>query len=189
MFGGTLEVIPRRLTRFRNRSEASPSLRVSAVRLGPFRILMPWLQFHTAAGRSSQSAPRAWSHTAAATQLTRCSLAPSCWCSSLRGAVGFLAGPCARALHRSSASRSHQQLCCSSLAGWGGWDSFVGSETADLRCCEGVLAEGPSSNASQSHAELAISGFSNVNPMDLVTTPTPRCLRQSPRSHCSCSAS
>ena len=44
----------------------------------------------------------------------------------------------------------------------------MGSVTAGLRCCEGVLAEGPSSNALQRHAELAISGFSKVNPMDLV---------------------
>ena len=66
---------------------------------------------------------------------------------------------------------------------------FCGIVTADLQCCEGVLGGGPSSNASQRHAGMAISGFSYVNPMDQVTTPTPRCLRPSPCSLCSCSAS
>ena len=79
------------------------------------------------------------------------------------------------------------------LHGRVGWTLLWDRETADLRCCElqceGVLVEGPSSNASQRHTESAISGFSKVNPMDMVTTPTPWCLRQSPRSHCSCSAS
>ena len=54
--------------------------------------------------------------------------------------------------------------------------SFVGSFPAGLRCCEGVLAEGPFSYASQRHAEPAISGFSKVSPMGLVTTPAQWCL-------------
>ena len=45
-------------------------------------------------------------------------------------------------------------------------NSFRGSIPAGLLCYEGVLAEGPSSNATQRHVELATSGLSYVHPMD-----------------------
>ena len=109
--------------------------------------------------------------------------------SACAGAAASLARLLVSAPYFCSADRSTQQPDCSWLAGLGGWDSFRGSIPADLICYEGVLAEGPSSNATQRHVDLAISGLSDVNPMDQETTPPLRCLHLSPhKSHCPCSA-
>ena len=100
----------------------------------------------------------ALSHLAAATQLSRCGLPPPCW---PRGALGPQGPPRCSCAPLPSRYRFHH-LACACRAGW----VHVGSIPADLRCCGGVFVEAPPPGASQRHPELAISGFSSVNPME-----------------------